>query len=323
MSGSTPGDPTDVPGALHRVSRRAALGLGYAAGLAALTGCGLRLALPQPPPPVPTRRLVPDEKLLIALVHELEGLAGEAQGVTGAGRAARTVASVRELLAEQVKVVTGRLTNGGVPTSVIHAGTSTGTVRSTATRAATTAATTVAALAKDLAAIDAADWTGLASATAANRPLVLSVQSVRFAGSLLLGGAVPFAAAASPARASLVEHTEPLVYGFEVVAAQLKDDARAKALGSLEEATELQRALGGSTAAAPGGWALPFPVTTAKEANRLATHLLETSIAATTTLAADSRDARSLEDVARWSGRVQVIAQHWGLPLTAFPGTSS
>lgn len=319
MSGSTPGDPTDVPGALHRVSRRAALGLGYAAGLAALTGCGLRLALPQPPPPVPTRRLVPDEKLLIALVHELEGLAGEAQGVTGAGRAARTVASVRELLAEQVKVVTGRLTNGGVPTSVIHAG----TAGSTGTPAATTAATTVAALAKDLAAIDAADWTGLASATAANRPLVVSVQSVRFAGSLLLGGAVPFAAAASPARASLVEHTEPLVYGFEVVAAQLKDDARAKALGSLEEATELQRALGGSTAAAPGGWALPFPVTTAKEANRLATHLLETSIAATTTLAAASRDARSLEDVARWSGRVQVIAQHWGLPLTAFPGTSS
>lgn len=323
MSGSTPGDPIDAPGALHRVSRRTALGLGYAAGLAALTGCGLRLDLPQPPPPVPTRRLVPDEKLLIALVHELGRLADEAKELRGAGRAPRTVASLGELLAEQVKVVTGRLTNDGVPTSVIRAGTSTGSAGSTGAPAATAAAPTVAALAKDLSAIDAPNWTGVASATAANRPLVVSVQSVRFAGSLLLGGAVSFAAATSAVRPSLVEHTEPLVYGFEVVAAQLKEEARAKALRVLDGATELQRALGGSTTAAPGGWALPFPVTTAKEASRLATHLLETSIAATTTLAAASRDARSVEDVARWSGRVQAMAQEWGLPLTAFPGTTS
>lgn len=322
MSGSTPGDGIDTPGMLHQVSRRAALGMAYAAGLATLTGCGLRLDLPPPPPPIPTRRLVPDEKLLIGLVHELEALAAAAAAVTEPGRAARSVATVRGLLTRQATVLVGRLTNDGVPSSVIHPDASAGTPGTTTTPAARSEPT-VAALAKDLAAVDAAAWTGLASATTANRPIVLSVQSVRFAGSLLLGGTVSFAPSAGALRPTLVQHTAPLVYGFEVVAAQSAGSARTRALQALTGAVELQRALGGSADPAPGGWALPFPVTTTKDANRLATHLLSTSIAATTTLAAASKDARSLEDLARWSGRVQVLAARWGLPLKAFPGTGS
>jgi hypothetical protein len=310
----------DAPGVLHQVSRRATLGMAYAAGLAALTGCGLRLDLPPPPPPIPTRRLVPDEKLLIGLVRDLDALAAEAAAVAETGRATRSVATVRGLLTRQTKVLVGRLTNDGVPTSVIRTGAPTGSP-STTTPPAAQSEPTVAALAKGLASIDAGAWTGLAAATTANRPIALSVQSVRFAGSLLLGGTVPFSPTAGALRPSLVQHTAPLVYGFEVVAAQSEDGARARAQQALAEAHELQRALGGSADPAPGGWALPFPVTTNKEATRLATHLLRTSIAATTTLAAASKEARSLEDLARWSGRVQVLAARWGLPLTAFPGT--
>lgn len=318
-----------MPEGLLQPSRRTVLGLTYAAALAAASACGLRLDLPEPPPPVPTRRLVPDEALLIDLVRHLEDLVSRTEAVNRPGRSARTIATLDGLLSEQLEVVTGRLTNDGVPTEVIRPtpvsptaappGTQTGT---TPAPEATTprAAITVAALAESLTELEARDWATLAAASAGNRELVLSARSVHLAGGTLLGAELPFAAQAAPARPRLVERTAPLVYGFEVVAAQSAGSARTRALTARDEAADLLHALGGTSATAPGGWALPFPVTTAKEAARLAQHLLGTAIAATTTVAGDATDAKSLEEVGRWSGRVQALAARWGLPLTAFPG---
>ncbi len=336
MTGSARGAGSDVPGARPRPTRRTVLGLTYAAALAAVSGCGVRLDLPEPPPPIPTRRLVPDEGLLVDLVRELEDLAAQASVVTRPGRSARTVETLAGLFAEQGRVVTGRLTNDGVPTEVIHptpsvspsapaSGASTAPAPGTAaptTPAAKQAPSpvTLAAFAKRLVGMDTSDWTVAAAATPANRDLVVSVHSVRLAGAALLGTDLSFGSKASPARPLLVERTAPLVYGFEVVAAQSSDNARKRALAALDEAADLLHALGGTSPTAPGGWALPFPVTTAKEATRLAEHLLGTAIASLPTLAEAARDADSLEDIGRWSARVQAMGARWGLPLTPFPG---
>lgn len=336
MTGSARGAGSDVPVAQPHPTRRAVLGLTYAAGLAALGGCGLRLDLPEPPPPIPTRRLVPDEGLLVDLVRELEDLAAQASVVTQPGGSARTVTTLAGLFAEQGRVVTGRLTNDGVPTEVIHptpavspsamaSGAPTAPTPSAAaptTPAAKQAPSpvTLAAYAKRLAGVDTSDWTVAAAATPTNRDLVVSVHSVRLAGAALLGTDLSFGAKASPTRPLLVERTAPLVYGFEVVAAQSSGSARTRALTALDEAVDLLHALGGTSPTAPGGWALPFPVTTAKEATRLAEHLLGTAIASLPTVAEAASDAASLAEVGRWSARVQAMGARWGLPLTPFPG---
>ncbi len=330
MEGSTRGDGTHVPAGAGRTTRRTVLGLGYAAVLAAVSGCGLRLDLPPPPPPVPTRRPVPDEALLIALVQDLVGLQSRIAGVSKPGRAARTLEAVDELLAEQLTVVTGRLTNDGVPTDVIHP-TSTPTPQASVTSTGSTtpgssapsAPATVADVAADLGDVEETEWAALAGASSGNRELTLSVRSVHLAGADLLGAERTFGETASAVRPALVERTQPLVYGFEVVAAQTDGNARTRALAARDAASDLLHALGGTAGSAPGGWALPFPVTTPKEAARLGQHLLETAIAATTTVTGETADAASLEDVGTWSGRVQALAARWGLPLRAFPGMTS
>jgi hypothetical protein len=151
----------------------------------------------------------------------------------------------------------------------------------------------------------------------------VALASVRLAGSLLLGGQLPFGSRPAAARPNLAERTAPLVYGFEVVAAQSSDSARPRALAALDEATDLLRALGGQSGKAPAGWSLPFPVTTPNEASRLAQHLLGTAIEATAIEGDRTPDARSLDEIARWSAHIQVLAARWGVPLTAFPGMST
>jgi hypothetical protein len=306
-------------------TRRTVLGLAYAASLSAASACGLRLDLPQPPPPIPTRRLVPDEKLLVGAVRELDELVTGAKAITRAGRSAPTLASLATLFSDQARVVTGRLTNEGVPSEVIRppGGTASGTAvptPKTVPKKVAKPAQTVAAYVEQLAALDSAHWAGVAAAAPDNRELLVSLASVRLAGSLLLGGELPFRSPAAAARPHLAERTAPLVYGFEVVAAQSSGTARTRALAARAEATALLHALGGASGEVPAGWSLPFPVTTPKEASRLAQHLLGAAVAATVIEADRTFDARSLDEIVRWSARVQVLAARWGIPLTAFPG---
>lgn len=328
-----------LPGQGPQPTRRTVIGLAYAAALGGAAALGLRLDLPQPPPPVPTRRLVPDEKLLIAVLHELDDLARVVKSVAKPGRSAGTVSALGGLLAEQRKVLTGRLTNDGVPIAVIQARPpASGPSGTSSTSGATTTSpspmvspspatpptrgrTTVAQLALVLTALEPTDWAPAAGAQRpADRDLIVSVRSVRLAVADLLGAALTFPSKPSPARGSLVARTAPLVYGFEVVAAQSGASERSRDLTALHDAQKLLAALGGTSASLPGGWALPFAVTTPSEATRLARYVLTGAIAATTSLAQDATDAASLAEITTWSARLQALAARWGLRLTAFPG---
>jgi len=120
MDGDIGGRGSRLSERLGRPTRRLLLLGGGAAVLAVLVERGLRLDLPQPPPPVPTRRKAPDEALLLSVVGDLAVLVGDADALVSAG-ADGTVKRVRAVLREQQRVLTGRLTNAGVPSSVIDA----------------------------------------------------------------------------------------------------------------------------------------------------------------------------------------------------------
>ncbi|TQM62672.1 DUF4439 domain-containing protein [Humibacillus xanthopallidus] len=345
MSGDTP-RPGSREGVQPGLPGRRLLVLGgTAAMLTSVAGCGLRLDLPQPPPPVPTRKPAPDERFILAVIKDLRSLV-RAAGTLEPRGAARGV--VRETLAaqrRQITVLTGRLTNAGVPTAEITAATaptpvtpptSSGAAGSTGTPSATAgspsaqtgsptdvaAVRSVADLASVLATITPDRWAALAATTPGTRDLVLAAWSSRLASAVLLGATVDPTTIPSGARPRIIDQTSPLVYGFEVVAAQSTGARRTRALATLDALRRLDLAVAGSTTSTPGGWALPFPVTTPAEAQRLATHLLSTAVDATVDVAGATPDGPALDDTARWSGRVQALATDWGMPVAAFPGTS-
>ena len=182
---------------------------------------------------------------------------------------------------------------------------------------------TVDDLAAVLGAVAPDRWQSLAATTQGTRDLVLSAWSARLASAVLLGETVDPAATASAARPRVIDQTAPLVYGFEVVAAQSTGGRRTRALETLDALRRLDLAVSGATTSTPGGWALPFPVTTPAAAQRLATHLLATAVDATIEVAGAAPDGPALDDTARWSARVQSLAGDWGMPLSPFPGTAT
>jgi hypothetical protein len=348
MSGDTPRPGSRVGEAAGRPSRRL-LVLGGASGvLIALSGCGLRLDLPQPPPPVPTRKPAPDERFLLSVIKDLRSLVRAAGTLEPRGEARRLVRETVAVQRRQIAVLTGRLTNAGVPTAEITAATApTPAARaSTATSAATPSRTpnatsnatssasagaapeaaavrSVADLAAVLASIAPDRWRALAATTPGTRDLVLSAWSSRLASAVLLGASVNPTAKPSAARPRIIEQTSPLVYGFEVAAAQSTGQRRARAIATLDALRRLDLAVAGAATSTPGGWALPFPVTTPAEAQRLATHLLGTAVDAIFDVGGPKPDGPALDDTARWSGRVQSLAVDWGMPVAPFPGTST
>jgi hypothetical protein len=345
MSGDTPGAGSRAGGHLSRPSRRLLLLGGAAAAFTSVAGCGLRLDLPQPPPPVPTRKPAPDERFILAVIADLRALVRAAGTLEPRGADRRLVRETVAVQRRQIAVLTGRLTNAGVPTAEIEAATAPkSTPRSTATpspartsgapatttpTAAATAAPvaadirTVADLTAALATIGPDRWQALAATTSGTRDLVLAAWSSRLASAVLLGATVEPVATPSAARPRIIEQTSPLVYGFEVAAAQSTGERRTRALTTLDALRRLDLAVAGSTTAIPGGWALPFPVTTPAQAQRLATHLLGAAVDATVDVAGSTPDGPALDDTARWSGRVQSLAVDWGMPLAPFPGTSA
>ena len=82
---------------------------------------GLRLDLPPPPPPVPTRRPAPDEALLLRAVADLDHVVEAETSVLAGGKESALVQRLRTVSRDQLRVLRGRLTNAGVPTTVIDA----------------------------------------------------------------------------------------------------------------------------------------------------------------------------------------------------------
>ncbi len=121
MDGDTRGLGARVMDGMGRPPRRLfALGLG-AAAVAVLVDHGLRIDVPPPPPPVPTRRPAPDEALLLRAVGALDRVVEAETSVLAGGTETALVQRLRTVSQDQLRVLRGRLTNAGVPTSVIDA----------------------------------------------------------------------------------------------------------------------------------------------------------------------------------------------------------
>lgn len=348
MSTPTPpharGASSNGAGVSRRSVVRQVAHLGLGAGIAAvLAGCGVRLDLPQPAPPVPTRRRAPDEALLVAVAADLRGLVDAERAMVRAGSGGSggpVIPALLRLHERQLTVVTGRLTNAGVPTAEITASakttvgpTATGSTTPTGssgtpsavTPANTAAATprTTAQLAARLDDLQPGDYDALASAGAPTRVLLTSAYAARLAGAVRLGRDLPLSATPSPARERIVERTRPLVYALEVVAAQSQGGQRERALDSVSRLRALEVEAAAASTSAPTGWALPFPVTTPDAARRLAVHSLGSAIAAIEDVVGAAPTGATLADVARWSARVQAVAVPWSLPLVPFPGSDA
>jgi hypothetical protein len=346
MDGDTRGLGSRVLNHLGNPPRRLFVVGGAAAVLAVLVDSGLRVDLPAPTPPPPTRKKAPDEALLLDVVADLQVLIdGETAVLAGSGANA-TVRRLQAVQTEQLRVFTGRLTNAGVPTAVISAavaksragtpapsGKATGTT-GTPTPNGTPGATSPSAakprrtirtrpqLAAALDSLTTADWDQVATATPQTRELVAAAYGVRLAGAVLLGRDVG-PGAASPARPEIIARTQPLVYAFEVAAAQSIGDERSRAADTLSALGRLGVTLSSATGSQPSGWSLPFPVTTPAEAARLAKEVLSTAVDAATDAAGSDPTGAALEDVGRWTAHVQALATTWGVPLTAFPGAAA
>ncbi|MGO4602199.1 hypothetical protein [Terrabacter sp. 2YAF2] len=332
MDGDTRGLGARVTDGMGRPPRRLfALGLG-AAAVAVLVDHGLRIDVPPPPPPVPTRRPAPDEALLLRAVGALDRVVEAETSVLAGGKETALVQRLRTVSQDQLRVLRGRLTNAGVPTSVIDAavaaGPSPSTHASTGTPAPTGSGSTSSpdapvrtplALAAVLDSLGPADWATLTTAVASTRELLAAAWSQQLAAAVLLGRDVATASPSS-ARPAIVARTQPLVYAFEVVAAQSAGEQRRAAERTLAALVRLEVAVSGSSSTTPAGWALPYPVTTPDAARRLAAQTLSSAVEAGTELAGSGPDAATLEDVARWSAHLQALAVDWHVPLTAFPG---
>ena len=339
MDGDTRGLGSRVMDGLGRPPRRLfVLGAG-AAGLAVLVDRGLRLDTPPPPPPVPTRRPAPDEALLLSAVADLDRVVAAETSVLAGDEGGALVRRLRTVNREQLRVLRGRLTNAGVPTSVINAAVAAGPVAPPQTGSTGTPSPTAAgrgsgtgsgsdkpvrtrkALAALLDSLGPEDWAALTTATADTRELLAAAYGQRLAGAVLLGREVAVSSP-SPVRSEVVARTQPLVYAFEVVAAQSEGDQRSTAEDTLAALVRLDIAVSGSSSETPAGWALPFAVTTPEAAGRLATETLSAAVNAGTEVAGPQPSAASLEDVARWSANLQALAVDWDVPLTAFPGAT-
>lgn len=278
---------------------------------------------------------MPDEALLIGTVRQLRGtrLLGERLGEAEAKRSA--VAVALKIVHEQDRVLTGRLTNDGVPTQVIDAlgplyptagggGQASATPSPAGAPSTPSAPATVSDLASALAAAPGSGWDALARAAEGNRLLLLSAASSRWAAATRLGVPPSLPDRGSvPVRTELAERTAALVYAYEVVASHSSGKQRDRAAHTLSALRTLFEGLGplGQSLDLPGGWSLPFPVRTGADAARLGRDVLERAIAGTTAVReADSGDG--LADVAAWSARLQALGMEQGINLTAFPGTT-
>lgn len=300
--------------------------LAAVAATAALGGCSIRLQDDAPDIPLLQRRSIPDEAALIAEFHLATSLSQMA------GRIPLPTALVTQLTrihATQAQVVHGLLSRGGVPDHVITGAAATATASVPTSAVSAPPPATVAQLtAAEAAAVSAEVLAVVAGATEANRSVLASVAAQRAAATGLLGGPVTWPDAdplAPPSAARLLEATRPVVYAFEVVAAQLAGDKRLPALATLAALRvrdgELTAAAGASATADPLGYALPYPVTSPDLAHRLAgevlTRLVEGGLELVPVLPAGST---SLTAIVRLQAQAQSLAHDWGATPVPFPG---
>ena len=334
-----------MPGAPTRRSVLAVLGLNAAA--LPLAACGIRLEDDAPRVPlVPTREPIPGEGALLGLWLGATDLAEQAAELGGA--ATSLPARLATLHQEQARVLRSLLRSLGVPDRVVAETQSLQQARATApTTAATPApgATTTAAPSSPPGTATAPSPASLGAAEAATlsadsfaelarlgRGTVVTPAAAlaqRAAAATLLGETpmwpTPRSLVAPALAADALEATRAAVYGMEVVAAQSQGGQRRLAtatLATLRARASAQEDLAGDSAPPPSlGYPLPFAVTGARAARRLAVHVLDglrTGQAAAAARAAG--DVTSLVACMQWLAEAEVLCHRWGMPLEPFPG---
>jgi hypothetical protein len=270
-----------------------------------------------------------------------------------AGRVGGSPASLPSRLVpvhqEQAEVLRTLLRQMGVPDSAVErAEAAHGAAAASGTTTTTTAAPTAGASPSatptasttappptpaSLAAAEAAPLTtdslaALAVLPASAVPVTATTLAQRAASAVLLGRSVPWPEQpdlAPSVAAGALASVRAAAYAFEVVAAQSADAQRTQASATLASlrgrATRLAAASGDAAAPPPLGHPLPFRVTTAGTARRLAVHALTGLRAAhAADLPAAAGDAAALASLVQWLAEAEVLAYRWRVPPAPFPG---
>lgn len=312
-------------------SRRAVLLGGL--GTLALGGCGIRLESDAPAlPGVPTRTPRPGEDALIALLKTGRQVEALATSWTGGADARRWAVALAAVVRAQDETLARVLAAAGAPNPSASATPSTGVAPSARAGGPLPSAPALATLLSDA----ATQTAGAALVEADLRPTLVAVLASRAAWTATLGRPYPLAAAdaATPHPAwpsglvPWVLATRAARYALQVVAARSDGAQRTTALLGLEQLGTLEReqlaVAGTATPPEAVGYALPFPVTDAASAARLARHAA-TGLRTTYASALDGLPAGepAFADAARWLGRAEALVLQWGGPAEPFPGLSA
>lgn len=170
-------------------------------------------------------------------------------------------------------------------------------------------------------------------------PLVTSLLAQRWAAVASSGAPIPEESVQADAArlwdlpylaVPFAQLTDAAHYGFEVVAAQSRDEIREVALEALYRIQSLRREQqtrsGGRAPAPEFGYPLPFPVNSEESARRLATHVIAGLIEGYAGLLprmVGSAQKEAATDLVTWLGTAAAIGISWDVPLEAFPGTAT
>lgn len=358
MIGPVPETPRRMP---CGPTRRSVLGvLGLAAAAVPLAACGIRLEDDAPRLPlIPTREPVPGEVFLLGMWLGSTDLAEHASALGGAASA--LPARLAALHRTQAEVLRTLLRTAGVPDVAVrearqqHEATPPSATRSssatspsspaaTGTSGAAPARTTTSPTseptttttapsrstlaASEVASLSAESFAALGALDAETVTAPAAALAQRATAATLLGQAPtwPTQESVSPAlAAAALEATRAAAYGLEVVAAQSSGSQRRVAtttLATLRARAARLDSLAGDSAGPPSlGYPLPFPVTGAASARRLAQHVLSGLRAAHAAAPARAAgDPSGLAATVQWLTEAEGLCHRWGLPLEPFPG---
>lgn len=348
MIGPVPETPRRMP---CGPTRRSVLGvLGLAAAAVPLAACGIRLEDDAPRLPlIPTREPVPGEAFLLGLWLGSTDLAEQASALGGAASA--LPARLAALHRNQAEVLRTLLRTAGVPDVAVreaqqqHEDTASSAPPSSPPASSATATTSPTSptseptttptapsrstlAASEVASLSAESFAALGALDAETVTAPAAALAQRATAATLLGQAPTWPtqeSVSSALAAAALEATRAAVYGLEVVAAQSSGSQRRLATATL--ATLRARAarldsLAGDSAGPPSlGYPLPFPVTGAASARRLAQHVLSGLRAAHAAASARAAgDPTGLAATVQWLTEAEGLCHRWGLPLEPFPG---
>ncbi len=321
-----------IAGMPSQPTRRSAVRAGGLGALVlGLSACGIRLEADAPRIPlVPTRTPRPGEAGLRALLDHGTDVVAACEAWTGPGAA--PAATLGGVVRAQDTTLAALLAAAGAPTTSPTTPTASATTAATRGSAATTGRVAAAAV---------ATLPALRPIEADLLPTVASILASRVAWATILGQPDALATVAPPSGPTATANATPAStptapgvgwleatwaaqYAFEVVTARSAGDQRLRGRRSLElldrsEAAQLA-ALATTPPPKPIGFDLPFAVSDAASARRLAVHAGEGLRTAYGAQLDGPLGADPLLTAARWLSVAERTVLGWGGKAAAFPG---